>query len=62
LGIIIEPLQVCLIPGPDNPYIWKVLLEKEELFLRIFLKNISDHSIGAYKELYKGVGITFKAI
>jgi len=39
-----------------------VLLKKEELFLRIFLKNISDYSIGVYKELYKGVGIIFKAI
>jgi len=39
-----------------------VLPEKEGLFLRIFLKNISDYSIGAYKELYKGVSITFKAV
>ena len=62
MGIVIELLQVRLIPGPDNPYIWKVLPEKEELFLRIFLKNISDYSISAYKELYKGVGIMFKAI
>ncbi|OCK88969.1 uncharacterized protein K441DRAFT_585978, partial [Cenococcum geophilum 1.58] len=53
---------VRLIPSLDDPYIWRVLLEKEELFLRIFLKNISDYSIGAYKELYKGVSITFKAV
>ena len=62
LGIVIELLQVRLIPGPDDPYIWKVLPEKKELFLRTFLKNISDYSIGAYKELCKGVGIIFKAI
>jgi hypothetical protein len=42
-------------------YVWKILPEKRELFLKIFLKNISDLSIGAYKELCKGVGLTFKA-
>lgn len=62
LGIIIEPSQVRLIPGPDDPYIWKVLPEKGELFSRIFSKNISDHSIGAYKELCEGVGKTFEAV
>ena len=39
-----------------------MLLEKGELFLRIFLKNISDYSISTYKELYKGVSIIFEAI
>ena len=62
LGIIIEPSQVRLIPGPDDPYIWKVLPEKGELFSKIFSKNISDHSIGAYKELCEGVGTTFEAV
>jgi hypothetical protein len=28
----------------------------------LFLKNISDHSIGAYKELCKGIGVAFEAI
>jgi hypothetical protein len=27
----------------------------------MFLKNISDLSIGAYKQLYKGVSLTFEA-
>ena len=62
MGIVIELLQVRLIPGPDNPYIWKVLPEKEELFSRIFLKNISNYSIGAYKELCERVGIIFEAV
>ena len=26
------------------------------------MKNISDHSIGAYKELYKGISIAFEAV
>jgi hypothetical protein len=28
----------------------------------LFSKNISDYLIRAYKELYKGISITFKAI
>ena len=39
-----------------------MLLKKGELFLKIFLKNISDYSISTYKELYKGVSIIFKAV
>ena len=39
-----------------------MLPEKEELYLRIFSKNISNYSISTYKELYKGVGIMFKAV
>jgi hypothetical protein len=26
------------------------------------MKNISDHSIGAYKELYKGISVAFEAV
>jgi hypothetical protein len=58
VGILIKLLQVRLITGTNNPYTWKVLLEKKHLFS----KNISDYLIGAYKELYKGINITFKAI
>jgi hypothetical protein len=28
----------------------------------LFLKNISDHLTGAYKELCKGISVTFDAI
>ena len=41
---------------------WKPLPEKEKLLSKIFEKNISDHSVGVYKELCKGVGKTFKAV
>ncbi|KAF2685017.1 hypothetical protein K458DRAFT_300965, partial [Lentithecium fluviatile CBS 122367] len=58
LGIIVEPAQVRLLLSPDNPYAWRFLPEKKHLFS----KNISDHSINAYKELYNGVGKTFEAI
>ena len=47
-----------LITGPDDAYAWKVLPEKEYLFK----KHMSKHSVGAYRELYRGVGISFEAI
>jgi hypothetical protein len=58
IGISIEPSQVRLTPGPGDLYSWKVLPEKKYLFS----KNISDHSIGAYKELCGGIGVLFEAI
>ncbi|KAF1949116.1 hypothetical protein CC80DRAFT_581698 [Byssothecium circinans] len=58
LGIIVEPAQVRLLPSPDDPYTWRFLPEKKHLFS----KNISDHSISAYKDLCNGVGRTFEAI
>ncbi|KAF2181005.1 hypothetical protein K469DRAFT_692521 [Zopfia rhizophila CBS 207.26] len=58
LGIQIKPSEVRLIPNAADPYAWKVLSEKAELFS----KNISDHSIGAYRELCEGVGVTFEAV
>ena len=57
-GIEIEPSQVRLIPRPDDPYTWKVLPEKKYLFS----KNISDHSISAYKELCGEIGVLFEAV
>ena len=62
MGIIVEPSQVRLGPGADDQYIWKILPEKKELLSRIFEKNLSDHSIGAYKELFQRVGVTFEAV
>jgi hypothetical protein len=58
IGIEIEPSQVRLIPRPDDPYTWKVLPEKKYLFS----KNISDHSISAYKELCGEIGVLFEAV
>lgn len=58
LGIVIEPSQVRLIPRGDDPYRWKFLAENTYLFS----KNISDHSIGAYKKLCQGVGTAFEAL
>ncbi len=58
LGISIEPAEVRLITSGDDPYTWQTLPEKQHLFE----KHLSKHSIGAYRELCRGVGVSFEAI
>ena len=58
LGILIELADIRLITSANDPYTWQILAEKEHLFKR----NLSKHSIGAYRELCRGVGVSFKAI
>jgi hypothetical protein len=58
LGILIEPAEVRLITRADDPYTWQMLPEKEHLFK----KHLSKHSIGAYRELCRGVGVSFDAV
>ncbi|KAF2008722.1 hypothetical protein BU24DRAFT_429292 [Aaosphaeria arxii CBS 175.79] len=58
LGITVEPAQVRLLPRLDDPYRWRAVPEKQHLFS----KNLSDHSIGAYKSLCDGIGKTFEAV
>jgi len=58
LGILIESSQVRLITNGEDLYTWAVLPEKKHLFA----KNISSHSVGAYRELCEGIGITFEAL
>jgi hypothetical protein len=55
---MIDPSQVRLKTSPDDVYVWERLSEKEHLFS----KNISDHSIGALKELYQEVGLSIEAV
>ncbi|KAF2806406.1 uncharacterized protein BDZ99DRAFT_348577, partial [Mytilinidion resinicola] len=62
LNITIRPSEVRLNPSATDPYAWKILPEKEGLLSKIFSKNISEHSIGAYRELCEEVGITFEAV
>lgn len=47
-----------LITNGDDPYTWAALPGREHLFS----KHISGHSIGAYKELCEGIGVTFEAL
>ena len=58
LGMSIEPTHVRLITNANDPYSWKVRLGKEHLFK----KQLSKHSIGAYMELCRGVGVSFQAV
>ena len=58
LGISVESVEVQLITSANNLYTWQILVEKEHLFT----KNLSKYSIGAYRELYRGVDMSFKAI
>jgi hypothetical protein len=53
LGIVVEPALVRLIPNVDDGYIWLRQPEREHLFV----KQLSKHSYGAYKELCREVGI-----
>ena len=58
LGITIEPAEVRLITNAEDPYIWQALPEKSHLFK----KQLSKHTIGAYKELCREVGVSFEAV
>lgn len=62
LNIIVKPSEVCLKPGPDNTYRWKIVPGKEHLLAHLFSKSFSEHSVSAYKELCAGVGEVFEAV
>jgi hypothetical protein len=47
-----------LIPGLDSAYQWDYPREQSHLFR----KQISKHTIGAYKELRDNIGLSIKAI
>ena len=47
-----------LITNGDDPYVWSALPGEEHLFS----KNMSDHSIGAYREMCDGVEVSFEAV
>ena len=58
LGIVVEPALVRLIPNADNGYIWLRQPEREHLFM----KQLSKHSYGVYKQLCREVGISIEAV
>ena len=51
-------MDVRLITGSDNPYVWNYPQERESLFQ----KQLSNHSTGAYVELIDEVGKTIHAV
>ncbi|KAI0398859.1 hypothetical protein F4802DRAFT_613309 [Xylaria palmicola] len=58
LGLRLPPSQVRLHTTREDAYSWKILPEMQHLFS----KNLSDHSVGAYKELCDKVGVAFEAV
>lgn len=52
LAVVVEPSQVRLLPGDEDPYKWDRVEEKEHLFQ----KNLSDLSIRALRELIESIG------
>ena len=58
LGIPVAPSSVRLIPHPEDTYIWLRCPEREHLFTR----QLSKHSIGAYMELCREIGISIEAM
>lgn len=58
LGLSVEPGDVRLITTADDPYRWQPLPEKEHLFK----KQLSKHSVGAYRTLCREVGVSFEAV
>lgn len=54
LGLSIEPNMVRLIPPEEDGYVWSRIPEREHLFP----KQLSKHSIGAYMELCREVGVS----
>jgi hypothetical protein len=57
--VSIEPSEVRLITSEKDPYSWRQLDDRNK---DLFSKNLSDHSIGAYRRLCDGIGKTFEAV
>ncbi|KAL2272811.1 hypothetical protein FJTKL_05971 [Diaporthe vaccinii] len=62
LGVDIKPADVRLNPRETDFYVWRVVQGKEEVFSKIFAKNLSDHSTGIYKFLCREIGKSFEAV
>ena len=58
LGISVLPSDVRLIPDDGDAYNWIRHPERDHLFS----KQLSKHSVGAYTELCREVGKSFKAV
>ncbi|PVH69519.1 hypothetical protein DL98DRAFT_171041 [Cadophora sp. DSE1049] len=56
--ISIDPSEVRLITRVEDPYSWQSLPARTHLFE----KNLSKHSIGAYMELCREVGVSSEAV
>jgi len=55
---VVDPSDVRLIPDDEDPYAWTWASDREHLFK----KQLSKHSVGAYVQLCREVGISFEAV
>ncbi|KAI1382514.1 uncharacterized protein F4822DRAFT_435499 [Hypoxylon trugodes] len=62
LGIVIKPAEVRLRPRTGDPYAWSILPQKRKTLAEIFAKNLSEHSISAYRTICEEVGRSFEAV
>lgn len=63
LGITVEPKKVRLITTAHHSYVWQIVPEKEHSFEKeILRKQLSKHSTGAYRYLYRAVGDSLEAV
>ena len=52
-----------LLTGPDDLYKWRVVHGQEHpATTQIFEKQLSKHSIGAYRHLYREIGQSIEAV
>ncbi|KAH8655630.1 hypothetical protein BX600DRAFT_416760 [Xylariales sp. PMI_506] len=58
IGISIPAADIRLITSLSDPYSWKFLPEVKHLFS----KNLSDHSINAYKQVCQSLGESFEVL
>lgn len=58
LGLLIDPVEVRLIPHHSDPYTWSYMPQRRHLFR----KQISKHNLGAYREMCTEVGRSFEAV
>ncbi|KAH8765341.1 hypothetical protein F5883DRAFT_421083, partial [Diaporthe sp. PMI_573] len=56
------PSAVRLNPRNTDFYSWRVVQGKEEVFSKIFARNLSDHSIGIFRLLCNEVGKSFEVV
>ncbi|KAK0701939.1 hypothetical protein B0T26DRAFT_795827 [Lasiosphaeria miniovina] len=62
LGIKVKAADVRLNPRLNDPYAWRILPGEEHSLSRVFVKNLSDHSIGTFRLLCREIGKTFEAV
>ena len=63
LGILVKPEDVRLLTSPDDLYTWRVLPEFDHPATHnIFEKQLSKHSISAYRHLYREIGQSIEAV